>query len=253
MYLRARSGPLALVVGRAFIGGMSADNENFDEDERDAFYESEARTDIQHLLENITFDEADGKVFVSGPWGHEGREAYQEFDSADALRDFLVKFGDEVMTAKGRTEGGEPVFEMDSSDIVDEELAGTGVYEFFESKNLVVPPDELLVQVPAPEVALGEVVVKEVSDELIKYLAKHPDKMRSMAPRKFEGTRGRVVSRHGGTRSNSRPRPRMAGGTSSRSGKDAATTLLTHVERKRQRRAIAAASASALFVRSTES
>jgi HJR/Mrr/RecB family endonuclease len=208
---------------------MSGDERD---DKRDALWESEARGEIQAILETIAFDEGDGKVYVSGPWGYKGDEAYEEFESADALRDFLVEVGDQAMTANAPYEDGEPVFDMDSSDIVDEELSGTGAYEFFESKNLVVQPEQLLAQVPAPQVASGELVVKEVSEELIKYLAKHPEKMRSMAPRKFEELVAELFRDMGYQVELTAP-SKDGGRDILALRKDAATTLLTQVECKR--------------------
>jgi restriction endonuclease Mrr len=81
------------------------------------------------------------------------------------------------------------VFDSTVSGMV-QDLADThGVLEFFDrvkppsegeelgtARDLIVPRGRLIL----------EVDVSEINDELIKYLAQHPEKMQDLAPRKFE-------------------------------------------------------------------
>jgi restriction system protein len=82
-----------------------------------------------------------------------------------------------------------PVFDSTVSGMVEDLADKHGVLEFFES---VKPPDEgdeLGIArdfMPPGAGLILRIDLTEVNDELIEYLAQHPEKMHDMAPRKFE-------------------------------------------------------------------
>jgi restriction endonuclease Mrr len=94
-------------------------------------------------------------------------------------------------------DGGEPVWEPDVEALVEDALARNEVEGFFsriavqsedadeeeDEEEKLVSADALLAKGAGLVV---EIDIEEVNAELVQYLAKHPEKMREMAPRKFE-------------------------------------------------------------------
>lgn len=167
---------------------------------------------VEDIISTIKFDFADARVLVTGPWGGKGDYVQQAFDDVDELHELL--------------------HEIAPSGIVENALSEYGVYEFFSTHKPAASADTLLLDVPATEARAAERIVQAVSDELIRYLAAHPEKMRELHPRKFEELVAELFKDMGyevelTTYSNDGGRDILA------LRKDAATTFLTHVECKR--------------------
>lgn len=195
--------------------------------------ETEARRVVRSIIEALSKDVEDGRVLVSGFGDRQNEDAVLEFNNIDQLRSWLVEVGDEQIGANVPFEGGEPVFgDIDSSDIVDELLVDAGLYDFFDQNQLIRSPQQLLAEASDSAVAQGEVVVGTVWGELIAYLTKHPEKMTELSPRKFEELVAELF-KDMGYEVELTAASKDGGRDILALRKDAATTLMTHIECKR--------------------
>ena len=105
------------------------------------------------------------------------------------LQAALENLYDEQWYANVPFDGGEALFSGDSTGYVSDSIDSDWFQDFFaklgpepEGKLIVAAPDLL-----APGASLVvRLDTMEINDELIAYLAKHPEKMRDMPHRKFE-------------------------------------------------------------------
>lgn len=157
-----------------------------DDTER-ALWEEEAIIRIRQMLEHMEFDERRRVVIVDDP-----NEGELEFASIEDLRAHLVNAAESEMSAYAPYENGEPVFDLDGDPVVDDLLDEEPLVDFFSRE----PPfereedaDQVFLFPPALSLLPGSVVavdLSDINDELIKYLAAHPEMMHQLDPRKFE-------------------------------------------------------------------
>ncbi len=140
------------------------------------------------MLAEAEFDEVRGVVYAPTSEDHRGNEVIEGFDSVDELLRTLRDLGDEQWYAYVPYDEG-PVFQSTVGGMVERLADSRGVLEFFDR---IRPPDEGEELGTARELIVprGGLIVEadlsEINDELIAYLAKHPEKMQDLAPRKFE-------------------------------------------------------------------
>jgi hypothetical protein len=152
---------------------------------------SEAHRELRDILEDVQFDPVDNTVGVVIPERYK-RDPTSWFGSLDEITQVLVARGDSVLSSYASYDGGEPVFGYaDSSDLVYSLLERSGVVQFFET--LKVDDEGAIDKFFDPrEFAASEagsqfrIDLAKIDDELVRWLAKHPEKMHSMHPRKFE-------------------------------------------------------------------
>ena len=155
-----------------------------DDGSDEMWWETKARQAIQGFLDDVEYDEISGVIYTRD--SHGGRA--DEFDSVDDLLNVLTDIGDEEWNANAPWENG-PVFESDAESIAQELVDNLGIYAFFERIKQPDEGDELGI---ARDLLLHKaglvlrVDLSEINEELIKYLAKHPEKMLDLNPRKFE-------------------------------------------------------------------
>lgn len=168
-------------------GADFEDSESADDD-GEMPWESHAREAIEHVLAEATFDEIRGVIYAPTAEDHRLEEVTEEFDSIDELLRTLRELGDQEWYAYVPYDEG-PVFESTVGGMVERLATQYGAIRFFES---IEPPgegDELGIahDLLAPRAGLVlQVDLSEIDDELIKYLATHPEKMQDLTPRKFE-------------------------------------------------------------------
>lgn len=150
----------------------------------DPLWETEGREFLERVLEDIVIDEEEGVVRIPTEDGE------KTFDDLWELTICLQVMTEDVMAVNSPYEGGSPVFHMDASGIV-ENLLPSDLEEFFESQRRRTETDgevqfrasDLLTP---PQQSVVAIDLSVINDELIAYFALHPDKMRTMHPRKFE-------------------------------------------------------------------
>jgi HJR/Mrr/RecB family endonuclease len=151
-------------------------------------WESHAREAIERVLAEATFDEIRGVIYAPTSEDHRGGDVIEGFDSVDEFLRTLRELGDEQWYAYVPYDEG-PVFDSTVGGMAEGIADVHGVLEFFER---VKPPSEGDELATAYDLLLPraglilQVDLSEINDELIKYLAKHPEKMQDLTPRKFE-------------------------------------------------------------------
>lgn len=154
------------------------------------FWEDEAHSTLERLLDQIVYDDVRGTLRIPD-FNAIKRDFGVEFGS---LEDFSQHLGD-IYNQEWYTyvpfEGGTAVFESDPYGAVDDAITDRPqINSFFDrhsppSDDKLITADELLL----PNAEASRVVrisLEEINEELIAYLAAHPEKMRDLSPRKFE-------------------------------------------------------------------
>lgn len=160
-------------------------NGAFTDDGGEVVWETKAREVMQGFLVDVEYDEISGVIYTRG-W--DGGRA-DEFDSIDQLLSVLTDIGNEEWNVYVPYDDDGPVFDSEAESIAQELVDDYGVFDFFER---VKPPSEGEELGTARDLLLSkaglilQVDLSDINDELIKYLAKHPEKMHNMEPRKFE-------------------------------------------------------------------
>lgn len=151
------------------------------DDDHGMLWEDEAEEAVQHVVEHAEEDELRGTVTVFSTDDH---HYDTEADCFEDLTQHLVEVYNEHWYANVPFEGGEAVFESDAEGFVAGVLGDTEFEEFFikveepEEGERILASYEL---VKSPiESRLIRRELASVSDELMEYFAKHPEKMKSM-------------------------------------------------------------------------
>lgn len=165
--------------------------ETFEEDEYDdVSWIDDARAEMAHLFETLEFDPVSNEAGLVLPVRYK-RDPTTWFSTLEEMHQALAEHGDSIAAAGAPFEGGVPVFEIDTSDIVLELLERHGVSAFFahlrppagEHGTRIFLPQDFAV----PEAGgVFRVDTADVNRELIDYLAQHPNRMHDLTPRKFE-------------------------------------------------------------------
>lgn len=170
------------------IDGAAFDDSEIDDDDGEMPWESHAREAIERVLAEATFDEIRGVIYAPTSEDHRGDEVIEGFDSVDEFLRTLRELGDEQWYAYVPYDEG-PVFDSTVEGMVEGIADAHGVLDFFERLKPPSEGDELGTAhdllLPRAGLVL-QVDLSEINDELIKYLAKHPEKMQDLTPRKFE-------------------------------------------------------------------
>lgn len=161
--------------------------EHIDEDEPRMPWEIHAEDAVREALEDAEFDDIRCVVAFSARYEH----SYGvEFTDIDSLRRYLEELYDEQWYGNVPFESGEAVFESDSSDFVSELLSERDIEGFFSSlrdpdgTEIIVSSRDLIEDANRSRILRTD--FQTINEELIRYLAQHPERMRDLAPRSFE-------------------------------------------------------------------
>lgn len=105
-----------------------------DEDDHEELWVEEARERLALAFRYLEFDEERGTVTVGMDDPRDGGIMPEEFANFEDLRQALVELADTELAAYAPFEDGEPVFDLDGSDMVDEMLEEHGVTAFFDQE-----------------------------------------------------------------------------------------------------------------------
>lgn len=159
-----------------------------DEEEYWESHEDQATSAVDAYLEGYEVDPIENRVgldlVIRGK-----RDPISWFSDFDSLADELTERIESELIASVPTDGGAPIYTLDLNESVGIALEERGIREFFETAR---QPDEgQRIFDPRdfadPEAGIRvRIDVEDINDEVIRYLSKHPEKMRNMNPRKFE-------------------------------------------------------------------
>lgn len=189
-----------------------------DDDDGEMPWESHAREAVERVLAEAAFDEVRGVIYAPTSEDHRGDEVIEGYDSVDEFLKTLRELGDEQWYAYVPFDEGAAVFESTVDGMVENLADSHGVLEFFDR---VKPPDEgeelgIAREFTPPGAGLIlRIDLADINDELIKYLAQHPEQMHDMEPRKFEELVAAISGRKD-TPSNSRQQRATEGSTCAR-------------------------------------
>ena len=159
------------------------------EDDGEMIWETHARKAIETAAGEIEHDEIRGVIYLPSGIDHRFNSFQEGFTSAENLRQRLTDIGESEWLAYAPFEGGEAVFDPNVDSIVEAIMERHDVEGFFER---VTPPDigdglATARELTPPKAGLIiQFDVTSINDELVRYFAKHPEKMHELAPRKFE-------------------------------------------------------------------
>jgi hypothetical protein len=151
-------------------------------------WEDEATGAVDHALESADFDEVQGVITVPDTSGDHRMDHHCH--TPEELQETLEAIYDEQWYANVPFDGGEAIIEGDSSSYVNEIVEGNEKIQNFFAQFGEEPEAEIIIAAPQL-LAVGaskvlRVDLEDINDELIVYLARHPEKMRELQPRKFE-------------------------------------------------------------------
>lgn len=153
-------------------------------------WEDEAYGAVEGLIKQAEYDEIRGTIILP-PYNDDGFRFGSEFTDIGELQNHLVEVYNEQWYANVPFDGGSAVFEDDAEGVVGDLLYEySELSEFFERFTTpehaleLVTAQQLLKDANASRVV--RVSLEEINEELVRYLAKHPEKMRDLSPRKFE-------------------------------------------------------------------
>lgn len=165
------------------------DDDNDYDDHSPMFWEEYAEEKIRRLIEFAEFDDVRGVVTLPSRddtvrWGG------VDCESLESLEHELIEAYNEQWYAYVPFDGG-PVFEDDAQGAVSNLLIDHPKFNRFFSRQrkpknatALVTAQELLLNAGASHAI--RLSVDEVNEELVRYLAANPSKMRELSPRKFE-------------------------------------------------------------------
>jgi hypothetical protein len=171
------------------LDGADLEEAEIDDDDGEMPWESQAREAVARALAEAKFDEVRGVIYAPTSPDHRGDEIIEGYDSVDEFLRALRELGDEQWYAYVPFDGGAAVFDSTVDGMVENLADSHGVLDFFDR---VKPPSDTEEFGTARELVLPraglllQVELTEINDELIQYLARHPEKMHEMSPRKFE-------------------------------------------------------------------
>ena len=158
----------------------------FDDNEPD--WEEQARRVVESALEHIKFDEIRKSVLLLSGEDHRFNRTLEEFTRIEDLQRKLVDKA-EAEWINYVPYDKWPVFEPNVEAMVQDLLERSKIVEFFDPPAVPLDGDELFSAkdfvVPAGGILL-RIDLEKINEELIRYLASHPEAMREMHPRKFE-------------------------------------------------------------------
>jgi hypothetical protein len=153
-----------------------------DHDDDDTLpWESAAIAGLQEAVDSAEFDEEEGVVRLT----LDGSE--EEFSDIEDVLHRLGDWANSEIVARVPFEGGSPVFSVNGDDLAYTALEGSTVSEFLEARledrstEQLLSPNEL-----GDPCGIVRVDLENINQELIRYLAKHPELIRDLSPFKFE-------------------------------------------------------------------
>jgi hypothetical protein len=162
---------------------------DYSDDDPEMTWESAARTVIEGAASTIEKDEIRGVIYMDDGEDHRFNPLRTEFTSWEDVMRSLLTLGENEWVNYVPFDGGEAVFEPNVDGYVQDVMNEYDVEGFFDS---ISPPDEGDELIDAHDLishGAGLVVqidLAEINDELIRYLAMHPEKMHDLKPRAFE-------------------------------------------------------------------
>jgi hypothetical protein len=164
------------------------EEDEFEDDEsEESTWEHAATSAVDHALASADFDDVQEVIILPDSSGDHRMAHYCK--SLDELRRVLEEIYDEQWYGNAPFEGGSAVFDGDASGYVSDKLEAIRAEAFFGQfgqqtvGNCIIAAGEML----GPDATkVIRIDVAEINDELIDYLAKHPEKMRELGSRKFE-------------------------------------------------------------------
>lgn len=161
-----------------------------DEDNHIMPCEEYAQEAIERVISEAYFDEICGNIVLQSH--HDDSHSLGvECSNMEEIKQYLIEVYNKEWYAYVPFDGGEAVFKDDASGAVSNLLTDNPkISTFFErhippvNSETIVTAQELLQNVNASRRV--RVSLEEINEELIRYLAANPSKMRELSPRKFE-------------------------------------------------------------------
>lgn len=151
-------------------------------------WEEAARTAISVAIEACEKDEIRGHMYLWTGYDHHYDSIKEEFAKYESLNSRLIEIAEtewinEVPWDKG------PAFEPNVEDYVADALDELGAADFFFNSAGTEAGETLFdaAEVMSPaEARQFRVDVEDISQELVRYLARNPSKLHELSPRRFE-------------------------------------------------------------------
>ena len=157
-------------------------------DEHDPIWEEHAQEAVQRAWDSAEYDEVRGVIEIpDADDPHHRSVTCKDFDDVHAVLSqiYLSEWHGYVPY-----DSGEAVFEADESGYASDFLSDNReVEEFFSGLSVADAEEELYESqdhIDPENSSILKIDLEEINDELIKYLALHPQVMRELDPRKFE-------------------------------------------------------------------
>nr|MBK7068393.1 restriction endonuclease [Deltaproteobacteria bacterium] len=170
--------------------------EDYEEDgsDDDLFGRAEAKEAIRALLEDAKLDGHTGEVVLTGPWGAKYEPVERRFSSLDDLiancRASLTQRSAPICPM---TEGN-PFFEVDGDDIVQDAISQTEIEEFFERAAQEEDEEE---EAPPDGKEAYRTAVRLLCETFAKKIAEDPDFLNHIEWRELEKTLAEVFEKIG--------------------------------------------------------
>jgi hypothetical protein len=165
---------------------MASNGQDYVDDGSDSWeWEDDLKENLARILSTAQLelretDEGEERVvtFDDPEWSEHEFTDYEEMFHA------LVEYGDSFLASRVPWEDGSPVFSTESDDIVMDAIADSQVEELFFGPRKP-NKDQLLFNFEEPQ-RIVQIDFADISEEIIKYLAANPERMRTIHHRRFE-------------------------------------------------------------------
>jgi HJR/Mrr/RecB family endonuclease len=161
---------------------------NFEMSDIEKAFHGAAQSVVRKTVAGVEFNHSVGTVSIPNhDVGYVGQPERLEFDNYESLFAKLAEWSNEQLSTDGY---GSPMWDNDARRITQEIVDFTGIKIYFEERasspasgRILLPPGGLLL--PKDDKTL-RIDVANVNAELVRYLARRPEKMVELEPRKFE-------------------------------------------------------------------
>lgn len=208
--------------------------DRMNQEQFEAAFRHAAEEAVGDVLDSAVFDHGRGIVTINNRDDvYQGQPKVLEFNRLQPLKQKLAEWANEQLSTDGI---GYEFWNKDAADLVDRLVLPTGIGAFFDehdpspdgNRNLL--PENDLIKAQADGVVRIELA--QINEELIRYLAKHPERMHELDPRKFEELVAELL-RNFGYDAILTPRSKDGGFDIRASYKEPVGTILTLVECKK--------------------
>jgi restriction endonuclease Mrr len=160
-----------------------------EDDDPEMVWESHARHAVEQAIEDVQFDEVRGVVYLSSGEDYRFNRTEEGFSDYESILDRLTELARDEWVNYVPFDGGEPLHHPHADGIVEAAIAPYKFEDFFDRVARREDDEEIITSrdliLPRAGVRV-EIDLKEINEELVRHLARHPSQLHQLPSRTFE-------------------------------------------------------------------